>query len=458
MTTPFDSQLFADLYRPPDLRRIWSDEGLVRSWLEVEVALSEVQMELGLVPEEAVRAIRAVARVESVDLAELGARTAKVGMPIKPLVDLLGEAGGDLVKRWLHWGATTQDVLDTSLALRLRDTLDAIDARCVRLLQHLVEMADRHRRTVMVARTNSQDAAPTTWGLHVATYATELVRHRDRLRQQRPRVTLGLYGGAVGTLASAGTHGLEVRRRLLARLGLGMPPGALNASLDHVAEFVLTLGLVHGTLTRLANDVETMGRTATAEVAEGEGRGASSTMPHKTNPRAANAIRTLGRMGFGYATAAYSLLDQVDVRDAAMRSVSWSVVPEACLTAGAALDRANGLVRNLRVDAERMRANFTHTRGFVMSESAMMALAAKIGRSEGYALVRQALARAAPGVSLEEALLADEAVRQHLGPEEIAAACAPDAYLGHAEALLDEALAAARASLGQHDPGRDGTS
>ncbi|MEO0600114.1 MAG: adenylosuccinate lyase family protein [Myxococcota bacterium] len=447
--TPFDSQLFGDLYTPADLGPVWSDEGLVASWLEVEVALATVQGELGLVPPEAVAAITQVAQPERVDLVALGAATADNGMPIKPLVDQLGALGGEPVKRWLHWGATTQDILDTGLALRLKTTLDRIDARCVTLLEHLATMADTHRATVMVARTNSQDAAPTTWGLHVATYATELVRHRDRIRELRPRVTMGLYGGAVGTLASAGPQGLAIRDRLMDRLGLTRPVGALNASLDHVAEWILMLGLVHGTLGRLALDVETMGRTATGELAEGEGPGPSSTMPHKTNPRAANAIRTLGRMGVSYASAAYALLDQVDVRSAAMRSVSWSVVPEACLTAAAALDRAIGLVAHLEVDAGRMRSSFDHARGFVLSESVMMLLASRIGRARGYATVKQALARAPAEATLQDALLADPGVRAHLDEATIREACRPEAALGSADALVAEALEAVHASLRQ---------
>ncbi len=447
MTTPFDSLIFGDLYNPEDLQAIWSDRGLVASWLEVEVALARVQGELGLVPAEAVRAIEDVARPDQIDLSALGAATKRNGMPIKPLVDQLGARGGDLVKRWLHWGATTQDILDTGLALRLKSTVGRIDARLVTLLERLATMADRHRRTVMVARTNSQDAAPTTWGLHVTTYATELVRHRTRIAELGPRLTMGLYGGAVGTLASAGPRGLEIRDRLLDRLGLTRPPGVLNASLDHVAEWIVVLGLVHGTLTRLANDVETMGRTATGELREGEGPGPSSTMPHKTNPRAANAIRTLGRLGFSLAASAYHLLDQVDVRSASLRSVSWTVVPEACLVAGAALDRAIGLVTHLQVDPVRMRASFDHARGFVLSESVMMTLAARIGRAQGYALVKQALARAPEGGSLQDTLLADAEIRSHLDEATIIAACQPEAALGATESLIDEALDAVRASL-----------
>ncbi|MEN0068381.1 MAG: adenylosuccinate lyase family protein [Myxococcota bacterium] len=446
-TTPFDSQLFGALYRPSDLEALWSDQGLVESWLRVEVALAEVQAELSIVPPEAVNAIRAVANVERVDFDALAKGTTQTGMPIKPLIDQMGALGGPLVAQYLHWGATTQDILDTSLALRLRDTLDRVDARCRALLEIFATLAETHRHTVMVARTNSQDAAPTTFGLHVSSYATELVRHRTRLCEMRPRVATGVFGGAVGTLASSGPQGLEVRDRWMARLGLSGPQGLMNASLDHVAEFVLGLGLVHGTLTRFANDVETLGRTAVGEVREGEGPGASSTMPHKTNPRAANAIRTLGRMGFSLSGAAYHLLDQVEVRSAAMRSVSWSVVPEACMTAAMALDRAIGLARHLHVDGARMRANFDHAKGYVLSESVMMRLAAKVGRARGYAMVRDALAAAPHDASLLEALLADAAVRSHLAESEIVEACAPEGYLGQANALLDEALVAIRASL-----------
>ena len=448
MHTPFDSRLLAPLYGTDAMRACWSDEAIVQSWLDVEIALARAQAELDVIPAEAAAAIEAAARLEHLDWDALATATKRVGMPIKPLLDQIGAYGGDLVRRTLHWGATTQDVLDTGQALRIAASIAILDRELRGLLSQLVDLADAHRGTVMVARTNAQDALPTTFGLHASGWATELCRHVQRLAALRERACFGMYGGAVGTLASAGPDALAVRDRMLAHLGLTVPPGAWNASQDGVAELLLWSGLVHGTLGRLANDVETMGRTATSELREGEGGGGSSTMPHKSNPRACNAIQGFTRTGTQLAGGAFALMDQRDVRAASMRAISWTVVPEAMLTLSASLARARGLVGHLIVDPGRMRASFAHSRGFVMSEAVMMRLADAIGREPAYTLVKEALARYDDGrADLADVLLQSEAIRAHLTADEVRAACRPETYLGHADALLDEALAACRAVL-----------
>ncbi|WP_435134228.1 class-II fumarase/aspartase family protein [Plesiomonas shigelloides] len=436
----FDSALYSPLFTQAEMKVVWSDENLIQSWLTFETSIAQVQATLGLIPQQAVIAIEQVCSLQNIDWARLSRDTQVVGMAIKPLIDQLSEQGGETVKKYLHWGCTTQDLLDTSLAMRLKQTLIIVRTQLVALGEQLRDMALVHKRTVMVARTNAMDALPTTWGLHVSGYLQEISRHIIRLDDMYPRVIKGMYGGAVGNLSSIGAVGLEVRKQLFLELGLTEPKGLGNASLDSIAEVIQFFALIHGTLARMANDIETMGRASIAEVREGEAGGGSSTMPHKANPRAANMIQTLSRMGWMYASAAPNLMDQHDVRSASMRVLNWSIVPEASLAVSTALERAKRLFANLIVDKKQMASNFAASRYFIMSEAVMMAAASKVGRGESYNKIKSAIAHAPKEGDLASILKQDPNVMTILTSAEIDLACDPTRYLGCNDELISETL------------------
>ncbi|MUJ23982.1 class-II fumarase/aspartase family protein [Aliivibrio fischeri] len=436
----FDSILYSPLFTQAEMKRTWSDENLIRTWLIFEISIAEVQADLGLIPQSAVASIKHICDVQNIDWARLAQDTQTVGMAIKPLVDQLADQGDDNVKKYLHWGCTTQDLLDTSLAMRVKQTLNIIRNQLVMLGNQLKLMALTHKRTVMVARTNAMDALPTTWGLQVSSYLQEITRHLVRLDEIYPRATTGMYGGAVGNLSSIGEEGLHVRKRLFAKLQLTEPKGLGNASLDHIAELIQFFALVHGSLCRIANDTETMGRASIGEVREGEVGGGSSTMPHKANPRAANMIQTLSRMGWMYASGAPNLMDQQDVRSASMRVLNWSLVPEASLALSTSLERTERLIANLIVNESKMLENFSASRNFIMSEAVMMKVAEKVGRGDGYNKVKAAIANASDQGDLANVLKRDQGVSQILSSGEIDAACDPKHYLGCNEVLIDETI------------------
>ncbi|MBE4089224.1 adenylosuccinate lyase family protein [Vibrio parahaemolyticus] len=439
-TSVFDSTLYSPLFTQAEMKRVWSDENLIRTWLIFEVSIAEVQAELGMIPHSAVGSIKQVCDLKNIDWVRLAKETQTVGMAIKPLVDQLTELGDDNVKKYLHWGCTTQDLLDTSLAMRVKQTLDIIREQLVALGNQLKLMALAHKQTVMVARTNAMDALPTTWGLQVSSYLQEITRHLIRLEQFYPRATTGMYGGAVGNLSSIGTQGLELRKGLFAKLKLTEPKGLGNASLDNIAEVIQFFALIHGSLCRIANDTETMGRASIGELCEGESGGGSSTMPHKANPRAANMIQTLSRMGWMYAAGAPNLMDQQDVRSASMRVLNWSLVPEASLALSTSLERAERLITNLVVNDIKMLDNFSASRNFIMSEAVMMKVAEKAGRGEGYYKVQAAIKNASEHSDLASALKQDSGVSAILSEEEIDAACDPKQYLGCNDELIDETI------------------
>lgn len=436
----FDSALYSPLFTQKEMKKIWVDDNLLQSWIDFEVAISKVQSELGVIPINAAISIKKVCDSFHVDWPRMAVDTEKVGMAIKPLIDQISEQGDDYVKQYLHWGCTTQDLLDTSLAIRLKQTLIMVRQQLVELGTELKIMSMQHKDTVCVGRTNSMDALPTTWGLQVSSYLQEITRHISRLDTIYPRAITGMYGGAIGNLSSSGEQGLEIRRRLFEELELTEPQGLNNGSLDSIAELVQYFALIHGSLCRIANDVELMGRAPIAEVCEGEIGGGSSTMPHKSNPRASNMIQTLSRMGWMYASSAPNLMDQQDLRAASMRVLNWTLVPEASLAVSTSLERAHRLIKNLIVNKENMRSNFSASRNFIMSESVMMVAAKKIGRSHSYQIVQTALSEADDTSMLDEILKANTQVREILTESEIDLACDPINYLGSNDALINESV------------------
>ena len=436
----FDSNLYSPLFTQKEMKKIWSDNNLVDTWLSFETAIAKVQAQLGIIPNDAATSIRQACQSIVIDWPRLAADTELVGMAIKPLVDQVCDHGDELVKQYLHWGCTTQDLLDTSLAMRLKQSLVIIRKQLLELGQKLKDMALNHQDTVCVARTNSVDALPTTWGLQVSSYLMEVSRHIQRLDALHDRATTGMYGGTVGNFSSIGAQGLALRHALFAELKLTEPTGLNNGSLDHIVEVVQFFALIHGSLCRIANDVETMGRAPIAELREGEDGGGSSTMPHKANPRASNMIQTLSRMGWMYASSAPNMMDQQDLRAASMRMLNWSLVPESALTVSNSLERAIRLISHLVVNKDVMLANFSASRNFIMSEAVMMVLAEKIGRNDSYLVLKQVVAQAAKTDSLEQALHATATVTQILSEQEISSACNPNNYLGCNHELIQEAI------------------
>lgn len=440
-TTVFDSDLYSSLFTDDRMREIWSDDNLLRCWLRFEAMVARVQSELGIIPEQAAAEIAQACQELQVDWPALAQGTQTVGMAIKPLIDQISASGTPLVSQYLHWGCTTQDLLDSGVAMRLQQSLDLLRHQLIDVGEEMKAMAVKHRRTVMVARTNSVDASATTWGLHVSGYLVEVNRHLTRLQQLYPRAITGLFGGAVGNLASVGAQGMVIRERLLHALGLNVPCGMNNACQDAIVEVVQCFALIHGTLCRLANDVETMGRAPIGEVREGEGGGGSSTMPHKANPRASNMIQTLARMGWMYASGAPSMLDQQDVRAASMRVLNWTILPEASNTLSTSLKRAKNLLSHLVVNEEKMRMNFGCSKHFIMSESLTMKLAVKIGREPAYNLVKALLKHASGEQNFMEIVQSSPEICASLSRAEITDACDPLSYIGCNDALIAETVA-----------------
>ena len=274
------------------MRQVFSDENRVQCYLDIEAALARVQARLDLIPQRAADEITANCTLDIIDMARLKSKTELIGYPVLPVVQQLVAACADHLGEYCHWGATTQDITDTATIMQIRQALSLIEDDLAAISGHLADLARRYRDTPMAGRSNLQQAVPITFGYKVATWLSAIERHQQRLAELRPRVLVGEFGGAAGTLASLGTDGLNVQEGLMAELGLGQPDIAWHTSRDRIAEVGCFLGLVTGTLGKIATDVKLLMQTEVGEVFEpyAKDRGSSSTMPQKRNPISCNYI------------------------------------------------------------------------------------------------------------------------------------------------------------------------
>src|SRR5262252_2485443 len=280
------SGIFRDIFSTAPMRRIFADENRVQKYLDIEAALARAQARLGIIPQHACDEILRHCSIAEYDFAKLKTQTERIGYPVLPVVQQLVALCRDGLGEWCHWGTTTQDITDTATVLQMRQALILVESDLIAISDALAALAKRHRDTPMAGRSNLQQAVPITFGYKAATYLAAFERHRQRLGEMRPRVLVGEFGGAAGTLSSLGTRGLDVQAALMKELGLGQPEIAWHTVRDRIAEVGCFLGLVTGICGKIAFDVKLMMQTEVEEVYEPfhEGRGSSSTMPQKRNP------------------------------------------------------------------------------------------------------------------------------------------------------------------------------
>jgi 3-carboxy-cis,cis-muconate cycloisomerase len=445
-----DSALFADMFGTEPMRETFGDDAFLARCIEVEAALARAQGKLGIIPAEAADAIVHAANSlasgrEALDLARLKKETETVGYPILPLVRQLAELAG-ASGRYLHWGATTQDIMDTAAVLQIRTGLALIEEDLTAVRGHLAELARRYRDSPMAGRTHLQHALPVTFGYKAAVWLYALDRHADRLRELRPRVLLAQFGGAAGTLASLGNGkgSLETRAELARELALGDPPITWHVVRDGIAETVQVLALLVGSLGKIAFDIMLMSATEFGEAAEPfiAGRGSSSTMPQKRNPISCELILAAAKV---LRQQAGLVLDAVVAdfeRATGPWHVEWVALPEAFGYAAGALHQARFMLGGLIVDAGRMAKTLAMTHGLIVAEAVMMGLAPYTGRNEAHDLVYDACRTAIEtDRPLLDVLLEIPAVAGPLGPDKLRALTDPANYLGAAPAMVDRMLA-----------------
>jgi 3-carboxy-cis,cis-muconate cycloisomerase len=446
-STVLDSAIFKDMFGSADMRGVFADDNLIACFVRAEVALALAQGRTGVIPREHADTIAREAPKVALDLAKLKAEAENVGYPILGLVRQLSAKLGD-AGRFVHWGATTQDIMDTAVVLQVRDALGFVERDMAAISKALAGLAAKYRDTPMAGRTHLQQALPTTFGHKAAVWLSMMERHAERLQQLKPRVLVAQFGGAAGTLASLGSAGLDVRREFAAELKLGNPGITWHVARDGLVETVQFLGLLTGTLGKIGFDVMLLMQTELGEVFEPfvSHRGGSSTMPQKRNPISseilvANAKAVRQQSGL----MLDSMLADFE-RATGPWHVEWIALPESFILAAGALTQARFMLEGLVVDDNRMRRNLDMTRGLIVAEAVMMGLAPALGRQQAHDIVYEAC-REALGTekSLLEVLSAKPEVSGKLSADELAKLCEPANYLGTAREMVDEVLAAYRA-------------
>jgi 3-carboxy-cis,cis-muconate cycloisomerase len=441
-STPFDSAIFRDAFGTPAMRAVFCDEAAVRRYVEVEVALAGAEARVGVIPEAAAAAIRRDARPEAIDLAKLKVETDLVGYPIVGVVHQLAKQVGE-AGRYVHWGATTQDIMDTATVLQVREALTLVEDDLTAIEAALAALAAKHRSTVMAGRTHLQHALPVTFGYKAAVWLSMVRRHRQRLSELRPRVLVGQFAGAAGTLASLGDLGLAVHDALMEELGLGRPGAPWHVARDGFAEAVAFLGLVTGTLAKIATDIMLLMQTEVAEAFEPfvQGRGSSSTMPQKRNPISCEFILAAAKVVRSQVGLMLDAMLADHERATGPWQLEWVALPQAFLAASGALRQSRFMLEGLIVDAARMRRNLDLTGGLIVAEAVMMALAQHVGRGAAHDLVYGACRAALDkGTTLLAELEQLPEVTRHLEARRLRELTDPVNYLGSAPAMIDRVL------------------
>ncbi|MGH6672984.1 MAG: 3-carboxy-cis,cis-muconate cycloisomerase [Xanthobacteraceae bacterium] len=443
-TSLIDSAVFRDIFSTEAMRRVFSDENRVQKYLDFEAALARAQARLGVIPREAADEICRHCNAAEIDFDKLKRQTERIGYPVLPVVQQLVALCRDGLGEWCHWGATTQDITDTATVMQIREALMLLETDLDGIADALAALARKHRDTPMAGRSNLQQAVPITFGYKMATLLAAFERHKQRLRELRPRVLVGEFGGAAGTLSSLGGRGLEVQAELMKELQLGQPAIAWHTVRDTIAEVGCFLGLVTGSCGKIAFDIKLLMQTEVEEVYEPfhEGRGSSSTMPQKRNPISSVYVTALTAIVRQQTAALLDAMVEDHERATGPWEIEWIVLPDIfCLTAGA-LAQTKFVLTGLQVDDRKMRANLDLTKGLIVSEAVMMGLGPHLGRQYAHDLVydicRQVVATGRPLVDL---LAENEEIKKHLDRSALEKLCDPTNYLGEAGAMVDRVLA-----------------
>lgn len=447
MTQRPGNQLFDAYFTARNMREVFCDQGRVQAMLDFEAALARAEARVGLVPASAVAPIAAACDARLYDFPALGEAIATAGNSAIPLVKALGKqvAATDAeAERYVHLGATSQDVMDSGLVLQLRQALLLIENELAQLADSLAVQAQRFATTPLAGRTWLQHATPVTLGMKIAGWLGAVTRSRQRLQELKPRLLVLQFGGASGTLAALGQHALPIAEALAEELQLRLPEQPWHTQRDRIVEFGAVLGLIAGSLGKFGRDISLLMQTEAAEVFEpaAPGKGGSSTMPHKRNPVGAAVLIGAATRVPGLVSTLFSAMPQEHERSLGLWHAEWETLPEICCLVSGSLQQARLLADGLEVDAERMGRNLELTQGLVLAEAVSIVLAQRLGRDTAHHLLEQCCKRAVAEQRHLRAVLGDEPqVTAQLSSAELDDLLNPAHYLGQAHVWVERAVA-----------------
>ncbi|MCS7139278.1 MAG: adenylosuccinate lyase [Candidatus Nezhaarchaeota archaeon] len=431
-------------YGSEEMRRIFTEEARLQRMLDVEAALARASAKFGLIPTEAAEVISERANTKYVRLERVKEIEAKIRHDVMAVVEALAEVCGEY-GGYVHVGATSYDIVDTAMALQLKDALFIIEARLKELCQLLCNLAVKYKEVVMVGRTHGQHALPITLGFKFAVWASEFSRHIERLIEAKKRVLVGKMSGAVGTMAGFMGKGLEIQEEVMRLLGLR--PATISTQIvqrDRLAELISLFAIIASSLDCIATEIRNLQRPEIMELAEGFGEEqvGSSTMPHKQNPIDCENVSSLAKLMRSLVIPALENIPLWHERDLTNSANERFIIPESCIILDEMLRRTIRVLKGLRVYPENMRRNLELTKGRIMSEAIMIALTMKgMSRQEAHRLLREITLRSTvKDVHISELLKSDPRLKKLMSDEEIERLLKPENYLGETYRLIDMAV------------------
>jgi 3-carboxy-cis,cis-muconate cycloisomerase len=452
------ARLIESLATTESLADLFSDQSVLQAMLDFEAALARAEASAGILPKTAADAITAAAKADGFDLAALAHGTLRAGTPGIPLVKILTErvrVENPDAARFVHWGATSQDIADTAIVLLLKKAHPILAGDLARLEAALRKLSEQHKSTVMLGRTLMQAAPPITFGLKAAGWLGAVGRGNRRLQTAFREVLVVQFGGASGTLASLGERGLAVSRALADELGLKLPDAPWHTHRDRLAALVCACGVLTGSLGKMARDISLLMQNEVAEAAEpgGEGRGGSSTMPHKRNPMACALTLAAAQRVPGLVSSFLSAMVQEHERAVGGWQAEWPILASAVQAAGLAAASMAEAAESLSVDAARMRQNIESTKGVIFAERAAMLLREKMGREAAHKVLEIATRKSvSESKHLAQVLAEMPEVASHMNHAALHQLEVPEDYLGSAETFRQRLLSSAQNSTDEKEP------
>jgi adenylosuccinate lyase len=442
----FDYRLLGNWYSTEEVRKIFDEETMLKTWLEIEAILAETQAEFDIIPGWAAMAIRNAVSEADISLEKIVQESANSGHVLVPVLREL-ELRAGTAGRYVHWGATTQDILDTTVILQIKQVYRIVTRDLIAIIYRLIDLAQEHRDTLMMGRTHGIHALPITLGFKFSVWIGEMLRHLERFDQSATRVLVGQLGGGVGTMAGFGPKAEELRRRLMERLGLYAPTIAWQAARDNLSEFVMLASLLGGTLGKMANEVARLQATEIGELAEpgSTQQVGSSTMPHKQNPIISEVVVAVSRLLQGLVSPALGSLRTRGERDTTTWGAELYFVPEAACLVASQLQGMSNILNGLVIDKERMRQNSEWLTGMPYSENLMLQLAESLGRDHAHEIISHVARKAKQaGEDFRTMAVAEPAIAQVMSEKQVCDALEPNTHLGEAKAEVDRMVKRAR--------------
>jgi len=438
-----DSRVFGVLFASEEMKKIFSDENRVQKWLDTEAALARAQAKLDIITQDQADEITKKAKVELLNLDAIG-ETYKSTITIVPLLKEFKKVLDNNAGEFVHWGATSQDIMDNGLILQMREAHVLLTKLLTRTYEECLRISEKYKDTVMAGRTHVIHALPITFGFKTAMWADELKRNLIRLEELKPRLLKGQLSGAVGTLASQEGKGFAMQELMMKDLGLAVPVISWHPTRDHIAEYVSLLALISGSIGRISHEILSLQRTEICEVEEPffMGKIGSSTMPHKRNPQVCESIIALTKIVRAQAPLAVEIMQCENERDWGCEAVEWDIVPKTSICMAAALEKMNDTLENLIVYPNNMKENLNKLKGAMLSEAVMLHLGEKLGRLTAHEIVYEVCMKAfTEGTMVIDALLDRKEVADAFSRAELAEILDPVKYTGLSSEFVDRVLA-----------------